>query len=44
MLKRVFGGLSLKSSPGKKKFSDRATYQGIVFIGNFPPVMSKDFL
>ena len=27
-----------------EKFSDRATYKGIVLIGNFPPVVGKDFL
>ena len=26
-----------------EKFSDRATYKGIVLIGDFPPVIGKDF-
>ena len=48
MLKRVIGrlsvALSVKIITGKGKFSDRATYQGIVLIGNLPPVVGKDFL
>ena len=47
MLKRVIGrlsvALSVKIITGNGKFSDRTTYKGMVLIGDFPPVIGKDF-
>ena len=48
VLKRVSGrlsvALSIKIITGNGKISDRTTYKGMVLIGNFPPVIGKDFL
>ena len=43
---RVVGRLSVALSviTGDGKFSDRTTHKGMVLIGNFPPVIGKDFL